>query len=217
MTNPTTIDTDTNLSAVNSILGAIGQSPITTALNFENPETRFIFNILTEVNKDVQNEGWVFNTATQIKFTPDSSTKRITITDDIIRFDLSDGQVFRSQDVIRKVDSGTAYLFDKIKEANDGTGKGFEFDDDVYMDVTYLYEYTSLPQVFRRYIVSRASVRAATQLVNNPQLVQLLQQQEAYNRAGCLEYECNQGDHSFLGFGHNQSYRAYQPYKALRR
>ena len=32
-----TIDTDTELSAVNSILGSIGQSPITT-LNYEKPE-----------------------------------------------------------------------------------------------------------------------------------------------------------------------------------
>ena len=55
-----TIDTDTELSAVNSILGSIGQSPI-TELNFENPEVSFIYNILTEVNKDVQNEGWHFN------------------------------------------------------------------------------------------------------------------------------------------------------------
>jgi len=30
MTTPTTIDTETELSAVNTILGAIGQSPVTT-------------------------------------------------------------------------------------------------------------------------------------------------------------------------------------------
>ncbi|BCV03878.1 MAG: hypothetical protein CM15mV75_190 [uncultured marine virus] len=30
MSTPTTIDTETELSAVNTILGAIGQSPVTT-------------------------------------------------------------------------------------------------------------------------------------------------------------------------------------------
>ena len=39
----TTIDLDTELSAVNSILGAIGQSPLTT-LNFDNPEVAMIYN-----------------------------------------------------------------------------------------------------------------------------------------------------------------------------
>ena len=52
----TQIATDTELSAVNSILGSIGQSPITslsgTAL--QNPEISFIYNLLQEVNKDVQ-------------------------------------------------------------------------------------------------------------------------------------------------------------------
>ena len=64
----TTTELDTELSAVNSILGAIGQSPITQLKNTTgslistNPEISFIYNILTEVNKDVQNEGWHFNT-----------------------------------------------------------------------------------------------------------------------------------------------------------
>ena len=64
----TTTDTDTELSAVNSILGAIGQSPV-TSLNFTNPEISFIYNILTEVNKDVQKEGWHFNTENHKKVT----------------------------------------------------------------------------------------------------------------------------------------------------
>ena len=209
----TTIDTDTELSAVNSILGAIGQSEQTgTALSFTNPEVKFIYNILTEVNKDVQNEGWVFNTETNIKKSPNTGAplKYIPIEDNVLRYDVTEGQVYRSQDIIRKFSGTTAYLWDKVNQT-------FEYDADLYLDVVYLYPFLQLPQVFRRYIISRASVRAATQLVNNPQLAQLLQQQEAMNRAGCMEYECNQGDHSYFGFGHNQSYRAYQPYKALQR
>ena len=76
MTTPTTIDTETELSAVNTILGAIGQSPVTTlgtittnvtntatevANTFENPEIALIYQILKECNMDVQNEGWTFN------------------------------------------------------------------------------------------------------------------------------------------------------------
>ena len=64
---PTTVDPDTELSAVNSILGAIGQSPVTTLGTFvvnsnniatyENPEIAFVHNLLKECNIDVQNEG----------------------------------------------------------------------------------------------------------------------------------------------------------------
>ena len=209
MATPTTIDTDTELSAVNSILGAIGQSPITT-LNYTNPEIAFIYNIFTEVNKDVQNEGWVFNIENHVTISPNTSDKHIPIAANILRYDLCDGQIYRAQDVVRRTKNNKAYLYDRVNHT-------YEFDNDVDLDITYLFQYEDLPTAFKRYIVSRASVRAATQLVNNPQLVQLLQQQEAMSRAACMEYECNQGDHSYLGFGHNQSYRAYQPYKALQR
>ena len=84
-----TIDTDTELSAVNSILGSIGQSPVTT-LNYENPEVSYIYNILTEVNKDVQNEGWHFNTEYHIAVDPDASGY-ITIPNNAIRYDIHDG------------------------------------------------------------------------------------------------------------------------------
>ena len=57
----TTIDLDTKLSAVNAILGAIGQAPV-NQLTFDNPELQMIFNLLRDANVDTQAEGWHFNT-----------------------------------------------------------------------------------------------------------------------------------------------------------
>jgi hypothetical protein len=54
-------------------------------------------------------------------------------------------------------------------------------------------------------------------MVTNPQLVQLLQTQEAQARASCMEYECNQGDHTFFGTPQGTAYRSYQPYRTLAR
>ena len=93
----------------------------------------------------------------------------------------------------------------------------FEFTNDKYLDIVYLWPFEDLPNVFKRYVTYRSAGRAATQLVSNPALVQLLQQQEQQARAACMEYECQQGDHSFLGFPHNSVHKAYQPYTALRR
>jgi hypothetical protein len=58
---------------------------------------------------------------------------------------------------------------------------------------------------------------AATQLVANPELVKLLATQEAMARAACLEYECNQGNHSMFGFEDDTVYQTYQPHRNLRR
>ena len=93
----TTIDTDTELSAVNSILGAIGQSPL-ASLNFDNPEVSFIFNLLRDANVDTQSEGWHFNTEYHVKFTPNIN-KKIAISADIIAMDLHDNQARRHHDL----------------------------------------------------------------------------------------------------------------------
>tara|TARA_R100000278_G_C5421860_1_gene146846 strand:- start:128 stop:739 length:612 start_codon:yes stop_codon:yes gene_type:complete len=193
---------DTELSAVNSILGAIGQSPITT-LNFANPEISFIYNILEEVTKDLLNEGWHFNTEEHIKVSPDANG-HITIPTNYLRYDINEGQVDRFMDVVKR----DGKLYDKVNHTD-------VFDHDLELDVVYHVSFEDVPSVYQRYIIARASTKAATQLVTNPQLVKLLQQQEALCRASLMEYECNQGDHSFLGWPKNSVYRAYQPYKSL--
>jgi len=200
----TTTELDTELSAVNSILGAIGQSPITT-LNFTNPEISFIYNILNEVNKDVQNEGWHFNTENHIKISPDTN-KHVTLPANTLRYDLNDGLSDRTKDVVTR----NGRLYDLVNHTD-------EFDNDVFIDAVTLYPFTDLPNVFQRYITYRAAVRAATQLVSNPQLVELLQQDEAKSRASCIEYECDKGDPSFFNIPHESGYRPYTPFSVLSR
>ena len=199
-----TIDTDTELSAVNSILGSIGQSPITT-LNYENPEIAYIYNILNEVNKDVQNEGWHFNTENHVKTSPDANGN-ITLPANTLRYDLNDDSHNKTVDLVIR----DGKLYDLVDHTDVFTG-------DIYLDVVTLYQFTDLPNPFQRYITYRASVRAATQLVSNPQLVTLLRQQEAVSRATCMEYECNQASHSYMGWPHDTYYRPYKPTKVLAR
>ena len=199
-----TIDTDTELSAVNSILGSIGQSPVTT-LNFTNPEVSYIYNLLTEVNKDVQNEGWHFNTEQHVKVTPDAN-KNIILPVNILRYTLHDGGIDRKQDIVVR----DGKLYDLVDHTD-------EFEGDIYIDVVTLYKFEDLPNVFQRYITYRSAVRAAAQLVTNPQLARLLGQDEAKSRAACMEYECDIANPSWFGFPHESSYQAYQPYLALKR
>ena len=203
----TTIDLDTELSAVNNILGAIGQSPLTT-LNFDNPEVSLIYNLLRDANVDTQAEGWHFNTEKHVKYTPDSVTHKITIGNDILSMDLHDNQARRPYDFVRR----NGFLYDKIEHTDE-----FADVDSVDLDVVRLYNFEDLPIIFRRYIVYRASRVAATKLVSNPNLVKLLAQQEALSRAAIMEYECNQGDHSMFGFEDNSAYQTYQPWRNLRR
>mgnify|MGYP003328211153 CR=1 FL=1 len=130
----------------------------------------------------------------------------IFIPSDVLRLDVSEGQVYRSTDVVRR----GGKLYDRYNHT-------YKFDNLIALDFTFKIPYEELPSVFKRYITLRASGRAATQMVANPQLVQLLATQEGNARASCMEYECNQGDHTFFGTPQGTSYRSYQPYRTLAR
>ena len=218
---PTTIDTETELSAVNTILGAIGQSPVTTlgtittnvtntatevANTFDNPEIALIYQILKECNSDVQNEGWTFNREDHVPFTPDQTTEHIVIPTNVLRMDSENPEDKTVAPVKRD-----GKLYDKVNHTYKwGT-------DELHFNVVYLFKYDDLPSVFKRYITYKASGRAATQMITNTQLVQLLAAQEQMARAACMEYECNQGDYNMLGMPHETHYSTYKPFKALQR
>ena len=204
----TTIDIDTELSAVNNILGAIGQSPLTT-LNFDNPEISFIYNLLRDANVDTQAEGWHFNTEYNVKFSPDATTKKIAIGNDVLSMDFHNNYTKRTHDLVRR----NGYLYDKMSTKDNKD----EFDSDIHLDIVKVYNFEDLPIVFRRFITYRASAAAATQLVANPNLVRLLSNQAGLARAALQEYECNQGDHSMLGLPDNTVFQTYQPWRNLRR
>ena len=204
MATPTTVDLDTELSAVNSILGSIGQSPVTN-LDHDNPETSFIFNILRETNVDVQSEGWVYNLELNYEFAKDTNGY-INIPSNILRLDRTDDHKNRTMNLVRR----NGRLYDKVKHTD-------VFTENQHLDVTWLFPFEEMPVPFRRYIVYKAAGRAAAQLVGNADLVRLLALQETQARAVCVEYDCNQAEHSMLGFPDESVYTSYSPFHALRR
>ena len=199
------ISTDTELSAVNSILGSIGQAPITslTGNALQNPEISFVKNILDEVNKDVQATGWHFNTEHKVKKSPDNNGHYV-VPANSFQFDIADGQIDRNRDVVKR----DGKLFDLVHQTD-------VFTEDFFFDTVSLLPFTDVPPVIQRYIIARAAMKAATQLVSNADLVKLLKVEEEQARANALNYETEQGDNSFFGFPAESNYRSYQPYKAL--
>ena len=207
----TTTDIETELSAVNSILGAIGQSPVAT-LVFDNPEISFIYNLLRDSNVDIQNEGWHFNTEKHVQYTPDATTGKIAIGNDILRMDVTNGWSTRKYDVVKR----GGYLYDKYDHTDNWGEDGLNVTT-IDLDIVRLLTFEDLPMVFQRLVIARAAARASAQLVANQQLAAMLGQQEALARAACQEYECNQGNHSMFGFPEDTVHTTYQPWRNLSR
>lgn len=212
-----TFTLDSDLSAVNSILAAIGQAPTTAAAlddAYTNPELALIYNLLKETTVDVNSEEWHYNREPNFPLQPTDvgDEKHFTVASDVLRMDVSNGQSIRRTDV--KALSGKLWNKNKqtfdVKQWDVSSTNNYQ----MYFDLAINYEFSAVPPIFQRYITLRASQRAATQLVSNAELTKLLGEQVGLARAACIEYDTQQSDANFFGF-EDQNYTAYQPFRTL--
>lgn len=201
-----TTDARTELGAVNEILASIGQAPV-TSLEQTNPDVAICYNTLIQISREVQSEGWTFNTEEEYPFVPDVSNL-IYIPNNILRLELSRYyNINRIDGVIRN-----GKLYNKTDHTFAWT------DSTVYCDVLWFYTWVDLPAPIQDYILSRASAVVASRLIGDTNQYQILVDKERYMRAFAMEYEANQGNYSMFGRARNTGfYSEYQPYRTLMR
>ena len=208
MAFPTTNATQ-ELPAVNEILASVGQAPVTT-LDQTNPDVAIAYDTLLNVSREVQAEGWTFNTEEFYELTPDENGE-IVIANNILQIDLHDEKDNQYESIRRN-----GKLYEKINHTYDwATLTGW---DKVACDIVWFFDWVDLPIPIQDYIVARAAAIVSSRIVGDGQQFQILAQKELQNRALAMDYECRQGDYTF--FGHQRGkkvYNAYQPYQALQR
>ena len=196
----------TELDAVNQILSSVGQAPVTT-LDLQNPEVSIVLNTLREINKQVQSEGWIFNTEREYVMSPDSATNEIAYPFNMLQIDTNQPYHKNAYDVVRR----GGKLYDRLNHTYSFTG-------DIKADVVWYFDFTDVPPAIQAYIIARAARMCATKMVGDKELNGLLQEQELQTRAAAIEYDCNQGDYSMFGFSDGGNYyNSYQPFQALMR
>jgi hypothetical protein len=196
----------TELDAVNQILSSVGQAPVTT-LDLQNPEVSIVLNTLREVNRQVQAEGWIFNTEREYELTPDNETNQIAYPFNMLQIDANTRYHKDEFDLVRR----SGKLYDRLNHT-------YIFTDAIKADVVWYFDFTDIPPAIQAYITARAARMCATKMVGDRELNGLLQEQEGLTRATAIEYDCNQGDYSMFGFRDGQNYyNSYQPFLALRR
>ena len=189
----------TELQAINQMLAAVGQIPVTSIDkdsndNPTNPDVAMAMETLEQVSREVQAEGWTFNREFHYKFTPNSN-KQIPISNNILQIDLC-REIYKNlnKESIRRVDptDQKAKLYDKINHT-------FKWEDsEVYCDVLWLFDWDELPQPIVDYIINKASAVFAQRIVGDANLYQVLLSKSDECRAYALEYETQQGDYTFL-------------------
>ena len=206
--------TSTELDAVNSILMSVGESPVNT-LTVQSPEVAIAQKTLQQVCREVQAEGWVFNTEHEYPITLDSSNHCV-IPQNVLEIDLSHARHGDHFNVVRKKDNGISKLYDKNEHQ-------FNFESvnesKLYCDIVWMIDFEALPQVFKDYITVRASRIASNRMVSDPNASELIGTDEQLARALAVEYDTRVADHNIFS---NQEYRTnpasvYRPYQVINR
>ena len=197
------------LPAVNEILASVGQAPV-TPLDQTNPDVAIAYDTLINVSREVQAEGWTFNTEEYYPMTPDANGE-IPIANNILQIDLHDEKDNKYEAIRRD-----GKLYEKINHTYDWTTlTGW---DTVRCNIVWLFDWVDLPRPIQDYIVARTATIVSTRIVGDQKQFAILSQKEQWNRAQAMEYECNQGDYTFFGHKRGEKvYDSYKPYQALYR
>jgi len=195
------------LQAINQMLTGIGQAPV-VSLDIANPEIATALSILDAVNREVQGEGWHFNTEVNYPFTPDQYGE-INIPDNVLQLsDNKNSNVQQYQTVIRN-----GSLYDKINHTYT-----FPTDNPVLCDVVWLFAFEDLPQVFQDYITQRATRVFAGSIVGSADMVKFNQQDEGILRANCIAYDTDTSAVNIFGVETGQNfYISYTPFRTIAR
>ena len=211
---PTTNATE-ELPAINEILASVGQAPVTT-LDQTNPDVAIVYNTLLTVSREVQAEGWTFNTEFGVTKQTDAN-KEFTIPNNYLQVDLTHNSSNSTRNVVRRKKPGESQskLYDKYNHTFELTATA---EQEILLDIVYYFDWVDLPIPIQDYIVAKAAAVVSSRIVGDTNIYQILQQKEMMSRANALEYETNQGDYTFFGHPKGQNYyNSYQPYHALYR
>lgn len=197
----------TQLQAINQMLVGIGQAPV-VSLDIANPEIATALSILDSVNREVQGEGWNFNTEINYPFTPDIDGT-ITVPNGILQIsDNKTSNVQKYQTVLRN-----GKLYDKI--AHSFT---FPTANPLLCDIVIFFDFEDLPQVFQDYIAQRAARVFAGSVVGSKEMFQFNSQDETLLRSNCLAYDTNTSAVNIFGVESGQNYYvSYTPFRTIAR
>lgn len=190
------------LQAVNTIISNIGQSPV-TSLESGNPLVEMAEQILDEVTRTVQAEGWSFNIERHYPFAPDPDGY-ITIPDNVLGLDTA---TYAEADVVIR----DGRLYDKYNHT-------YIFSEAQELDVVWLFDFMDMPEVFKSYVTIRAANVFAGRSVASVEAVRFGEREEILARAAVMEHECQQADYSFFGDSVGRGYYnslAYRPLNAV--
>lgn len=133
--------TMTQLDAINKVLRAVGEPPV-TSVDSQNPYVLSAKSILEGKSKEIQSVGWWFNTQYGVRLLPDAQGY-VSVPSNTLSIDN------------HEMYGGVAVRDDHLIDLRNNTNK---FTQSVTVDITEEVTYNNLPYVAAEYIAAEAAV-----------------------------------------------------------
>ena len=92
----------TELEAVNTILSTVGEAPLSSLTGSLPVDGTMARNVLNEINREVQSQGWHFNTHYKATLSKDGSNK-IPLASNVLRVELDPNKFSKlSYDIVQR-------------------------------------------------------------------------------------------------------------------
>ena len=180
-----TVAATTELECINIMLAAIGEAPVNSLTGTVPVDVRIAQSTLTEVNKQVQSEGWSFNTEIDVTLTRNASNN-IVLGTDVLRVDAQT----HDHPSIDPIQRGLK-LYDRKKNT-------FVFDEDLKCTVVYFRSFDELPEQARSYMTIKAARIFVDRLISDQSLRTYTQEDEIRARSVLMETDLSNADHNML-------------------
>ena len=183
-----TVSPLTELSAVNGMLSASGHTPLNSLEDARNADSFQARRALADASREVQLEGWYFNTSRDVTLTPDLQG-RIKLPHNVIRLDIApNSRDYGQYDVVQHG-----------SEAYDLKNRTYIFSSPIVVTLVLFFPFELLPDAARAYIAARATRRFRHDVTGGDDSP-TLRESEARARATLMREHNTQSDRGFLSW-----------------
>lgn len=174
------------LEAVNTMIGVVGESPVNSISGISLPVSVVTaLNVLDEVNREVQSEGWHYNTEHVYPLVRDASNK-INLPANTLRVDVPIDK-YNDIDIVQR---GTT-LYDRKNHTD-------VFGEDLDVSITFELTFEQLPQQFRSYITIRAARKFANRFLGSPEIESFTLRDEINSKATAIDSDSENADRNIF-------------------
>jgi len=184
----TTQTRTSELEAVNTILSTIGEAPLNTLSGSLPVDGTIAKNVLSEVSREVQSQGWHFNTHYKVTLSRDTNNK-IPLATNIVRVEVDPRRYSKvSYDIVQR--NNELYNLAKNEDTFDTN-----FTD---ATVVYLLPFDEIPEQAKRYITIRSARIFHDRTLGANTIHKFSQEDEAKSLSILKQAESHTGDYSIF-------------------